>query len=597
MPIIYLDIETDNSEGFNGLDFFGGRVVTVQLLLPNGNVVIIKDPTQPKMNEIKDILESNLIIGHNLRFDSKFLKQRFGITLKNVYDTQIAEIILSGNKYVGKKDVVGLKDLVYRYCGKKMDKAEQTGFMYGVPLTMAQQEYAANDLRHLPEIFKQQQTKIKVKSLETIINLEMRVIPALVWLELSGINVDLERLDLFRIAAVNTRDAAKVKLFELLGNDTINLNSPIQLIKALNLVGIHVTSASKEELAKFDHPVLDALKEFKTNEKLLNTFIYKMPGYVNPITGRVHAEYYQIGAVTGRFSCRKPNMQQQPSRTLKNWKEIFVAGDGKRIVTADYSQIELRIVGQVAKDQKYIDAYNTAGVDLHIRTAAALFNVQESEVTNTQRSMAKAVNFGLNYGMWANGLVKRLKADANVEVTPEEAQAYAEGFQKMYPDVTAYLDKASREGLKNMCVRTMAGRLIEFENPESTLERQMRGIKEKYKKKHGSGLPYLDEQNIRSDMRRGIKGSVKRQSKNYPIQGFCADLVKNAMGNLFPILEPLGVKFIATVHDELVFECDEGQTALVRETVEKEMIAAGNGYFPDIPCKAEVFDETYWHKE
>ena len=125
----------------------------------------------------------------------------------------------------------------------------------------------------------------------------------------------------------------------------------------------------------------------------------------------------------------------------------------------------------------------------------------------------------------------------------------------------------------------------------------MRGIKEKYKKKHGSGLPYLDEQNIRSDMRRGIKGSVKRQSKNYPIQGFCADLVKIAMGNLFPILEPLGVKFIATVHDELVFECDEGQTALVRETVENEMIAAGNGYFPDIPCKAEVFDETYWHKE
>src|SRR5674536_214238 len=135
MPIIYLDIETDNSEGFNGLDFFGGRVVTVQLLLPNGNVVIIKDPTQPKMNEIKDILESDLIIGHNLRFDSKFLKQRFGITLKNVYDTQIAEIILSGNKYVGKKDVVGLKDLVYRHCGKKMDKAEQTGFMYGVPVS------------------------------------------------------------------------------------------------------------------------------------------------------------------------------------------------------------------------------------------------------------------------------------------------------------------------------------------------------------------------------------------------------------------------------------------------------------------------------
>jgi len=470
MPIIYLDIETDNSEGFNGLDFFRGRIVTIQLLLPNGKVIILKDPNQVKLDEIKDILESNLIIAHNLHFDAKFLKQQYGITLKNVYDTQIAEIVLSGGKYVGKRDVVGLKDLVYRYCGKKMDKDEQTGFMYGVPLTTAQREYAANDLRYLPEIFKQQQAKIKNKRLETVINIEMGAIPALVWLELSGINVDLEKLELFRINAVKARDAARTTLFELLGTNTINLNSPIQLIKALNAVGLPVTSTKKEELAKFDHPVLDALEEFKKSEKLLNTFIEKMPEYVNPVTGRVHAEYYQIGAVTGRFSCRSPNMQQQPSRTQKNWKEIFVAGEGKEIVTADYSQIELRIVGQVAKDKKYIDAYNTEGVDLHIRTAAALFNIPEDRVSKTQRSMAKSVNFGLNYGMWATGLVKRLKADANVEVTPEEAQIYAEDFQKMYPDVTYHLDKTSKEGLRNLCVRTMAGRLIEFENPEITLE-------------------------------------------------------------------------------------------------------------------------------
>ena len=143
----------------------------------------------------------------------------------------------------------------------------------------------------------------------------------------------------------------------------------------------------------------------------------------------------------------------------------------------------------------------------------------------------------------------------------------------------------------------MAGRLIEFENQEITLERQMREIREKYKKKHGENIPYLDEQNIKTDMRRGIKGSIKRQSKNYPIQGFCADLVKIAMGNIFLVLEPLGVKFIATVHDELVFECDKNQTAFVMETVEREMSAAGTQYFPDIPCKADVFKGDYWHKD
>jgi DNA polymerase I len=333
------------------------------------------------MDEIKDILESNLIIGHNLRFDAKFLKQQFGVILKTVYDTQIAEIVLSGGKYVGKRDVVGLKDLVYRYCGIEMDKTEQIGFMYGVPLTAAQTGYAANDLKYLPEIFKQQQVKIRDLKLETVINIEMRAIPALIWLELSGINVDLKKLESFRVNAQKVKGEAGKKLFELLRTDAINLNSTQQLKKALNEAGITVMNTKKEELAKFDHPILDALEDYKRSEKLLNTFIEKMPEYINPHTGRVHAEYFQIGAVTGRLSCRNPNMQQQPSRTLKNWKEIFIAGEGKRIVTADYSQIELRIVGQAAKDKKYIDAYNTDGVDLHKRTAAALFNVPEDQVS------------------------------------------------------------------------------------------------------------------------------------------------------------------------------------------------------------------------
>jgi len=596
MPIIYLDLETDNSEGYDGLDVFGGRIVTVQMRLPNNKVIIIKDPNQEQMNEIKDILENYLIIGHNLRFDAKFLKQQFGITLKNVYDTQIAEIVISGGLYIGKKDVVRLQDLVYRYCGKHMDKKEQKSFMHGVPLTKAQREYAANDLRYLPEIFQKQQAKIKAKELENIIDIEMKAIPALVWLELSGISVDLEKLNLFKINTEKAREEAQTKLFGILGTSDINLNSPIQLVKALNNIGVPVTSTKKEELAKYNHPAIDALEEYKKSEKLLNTFIEKMPEYFNPATGRIHAEYYQIGAVTGRISCKNPNMQQQPSRTQKNWKEIFVAGEGKQIVTADYSQIELRIVGQAAKDRMYIAAYNTPGVDLHRRTASMLFNIPEDKVSDTQRSMAKSVNFGLNYGMWANGLVKRLKAEANVDVTPEEAKSYAEGFQRMYPEVATYFDNSSKEGLRNNCVRTMAGRLIEFEKMEITLERKLQEANEKYKKTHSEDMSYLEGEKLRVDLKRSIKGSIGRQSKNYPIQGFCADLVKMAMARIFPILEPLGVKFIATVHDEFVFECNKTQTDFVMETVKREMEMAGAQYFTDIPCRVEVFSGDYWHK-
>ena len=281
MPIIYLDIETDNSEGYNGLDFFGGRVVTVQLLLPDSKVIIIKDPTQAKMNEIKDILESNLIIGHNLRFDAKFLKQQFGITLITVYDTQIAELVLSSGKYIGKRDVVELKDLVYRYCGKKMEKPEQTGFMYGVPLTMAQREYIANDLRYLPGIFKLQQAKIKNKDLENVINIEMRAIPALVWLELSGINVDLEKLELFRINAEKTRDAARKTLFEILGTSTINLNSPIQLIEALNAVGLSVTSTKKKSLQSL---IIRSWMLLRNLRKVRNSSIHLLRKCLNILT-------------------------------------------------------------------------------------------------------------------------------------------------------------------------------------------------------------------------------------------------------------------------------------------------------------------------
>ena len=128
--MLYLDIETD------GLDIYTNKIVTIQILFPSGKTVILKDPLS--LDKVKSVLEKSLVVGHNLKFDAKFLKHKFGITLYNVYDTMIAELVLSGGLYVGQKDVVGLKDLVARYCGTVMDKTEQTGFIYGVPLTQAQ---------------------------------------------------------------------------------------------------------------------------------------------------------------------------------------------------------------------------------------------------------------------------------------------------------------------------------------------------------------------------------------------------------------------------------------------------------------------------
>ena len=223
MSLLYLDIETDNSNGA-GLDVFSSKIVTIQILLPSGKTIILKDPKS--LDNVKPLLENNLVIGHNLKFDSKFLKYHFGVTLYNVYDTYLAEIVLSGGLYAGKHGVTGLSDLVFRYCGQKMSKEEQQGFRYGVPLTPEQKQYAANDLKYLPEIFKQQQAKIKLLGLEDVINTEMKALPAIVWLELSGIFVDQERLNEIRKEIDARKREAEQSLYEMLGTSKINLNSP-----------------------------------------------------------------------------------------------------------------------------------------------------------------------------------------------------------------------------------------------------------------------------------------------------------------------------------------------------------------------------------
>ena len=559
MAVLYLDIETDNTNG-SGLDVFSSKIVTIQILLPSGKTIILKDPKT--LDNVKSLLENNLIIGHNLKFDSKFLKHHFGVTLYNVYDTYLAEIILSGGLYAGKQGVTGLSDLVFRYCGQQMSKQEQQGFRYGVPLTQEQKFYAANDLRYLPEIYKQQQAKIKLLDLEETINIEMRALPAIVWLELSGISVDRTRLNELKEEIEKRKKEAELTLYQSLGTSKINLNSTQQLTKELNRLGIPVKSTKSEELANFDHPIIKTLTEYKEAEKLLNTFVGKLPQFINKKTGRIHADFFQLGANTGRLSCTKPNLQQQPSYTFPKWRTIFKAAEGSKIITADYSQIELRILGQVSQDEKYLYAYKK-DMDLHKGTAAHLFKIPVEQVTKQQRNIAKTINFGLNYGMWAPGLKTDLKTKVGIDVTVQEAEAFIRDFQKLYPGVTQYLKIVSNEGLKNLEIRNKAGRLIKFNNPADDKARSQ----------------------------------IKRESKNKPIQSLCADMVKIAMSNIFLQLEPKGVKFINTVHDELVFECTEDQAEEVKDIVKTEMEKAGALFLTDLPCVADVKINDMWIKD
>ena len=412
----------------------------------------------------------------------------------------------------------------------------------------------------MPGIYKRQRAKIKLLELENIINIEMKALPAIVWLELSGIFVDLEKLKELKKEIYTKKHEAEQSLYEMLRTSKINLNSTQQLTTELNQLGIPVENTTYEELAKFDHPIIQKLMEYKEAEKLLNTFVEKLPNYINKKTGRVHADFFQIGAKSGRLSCTKPNLQQQPSRTLPEWRSIFKASAGNKIITADYSQIELRILAQVSQDDEYIRAYKE-NRDLHKLTASKIFKKSIDEVDMKDRSIAKTVNFGIVYGMGALGLQKKLQA-AGTEITVNEAKGIINGYFKAYSGVAKYLKDISIQGLKNLELRSLSGRLIKFESPRTKQQRS----------------------------------SIKRESKNLPIQSLCADMIKIAMANIFLRLEPKGVKFINTVHDELVFECTEAQADDVKNIVKKEMEKAGSLFLKDVPCIAEVKVSDTWEK-
>jgi len=562
MPFLYLDIET------TGLDPFTCELVTLQLQTPSGQFILIKDPDS--LQAIKPKLENNIIVGHNIKFDSKFLKYRYGITLTNVYDTYIAEIAVSGGLLAGRKGA-SLKDLVLKYCGVTLDKTEQYSFKRGIPLTEEQKQYAAKDLSYLPKIMQEQQSKIKLLGLEKVIETEMKAIPAVVWLELSGINVDMLRIADIHSKLTEQRAENIQSLSKAFSPNKVNINSPKQLKQALNRIGIPVTGTSEAELAKFDNPVIDKVLEYREVNTLITKFTSKIQEFINPVTGRVHSNFNQYGAKSGRFTSSKPNLQQQPSK-FAEWRSIYQAVPGNKIVTADYSQIELRILGQVAHDKEYINAYNQ-GIDLHKLTASKVFKVPLENVTKQQRSMAKTVNFGIAYGMWTGGLIGNLNK-SGISIGTEEAEKIIKDFHKAYPSISKYLYDIGEEGAKKLVVRNKAGRVLKFNRPISTEVRKE-----------------VREQDLKRQL-----GSIKRESKNLPIQSLCADMVKVAMANIFRKLEPKGVRFINTVHDELVFECPE---ALANETaaiVKEEMENAGKLYLKDLPCIAEVTVADCWEK-
>lgn len=412
---LFIDTET------TGLDPFTSNLILVQILAGTTGFLI----NVPKITgtgtqttswrNIQRILEDKAIlkIGHNLKFDLKFLGQLLStnhLGFVNFFDTYLAEELLLAGK--GLKGSSSLQSLAKKYLNLELDKTEQTSFKNG-ELSTNQLAYAAKDVTVLGPIYERQSETLLKAGLSRIAEIEFSIIPAIAKIELAGIRIDLQRLKELKEKYIGRLQNLEQELDELIlkacipgqlsmFGPKINYNSAGQIKKTLYAFGFKVDNTDTETLEKIPHPFTQKLIQHRKASKLLSSFIEKLPQHVHPCTGRIHAEFFQLGTEAGRFTCENPNLQQIPKK--QEWRDLFIAEECYKILTADYSQIELRILAEYSQDPAFLEAFQKRE-DLHTRTAAQMYRVPLSSVTKDQRNVAKTINFGRGLSDWPTGSI------------------------------------------------------------------------------------------------------------------------------------------------------------------------------------------------
>jgi DNA polymerase-1 len=389
-------------------------------------------------------------------------------------------------------------------------------------------------------------------------------------MELAGVMVDTGRWRKILEGVAVQRDQAAAELSALLapaiqqttmfGISAINLNSGQQLMEAFGRLGVQLEDTSEATLTKVAsaHPAVAKLLEYRTHEKTISAFGEHILELINTATGRIHPDFNQMGADTGRFSCTKPNVQQIPATS--DFRSCFVAAEGYKLVTCDYSQAELRILAELSQDEAFVNAFVSGG-DLHAITAAQMFGVPLDEVTKAQRSAAKSINFGLAYGRGPGSLALQLG------VSPEEARSLIEAYFKAYRGVQKWLETAARDGVRKGYSVTLLGRKRYYDVPKS------------------------DDPDYRMKI-----GSIERQAKNSPIQGGNADMTKIALVYIRDALRDYDARTVNTVHDEIVVEVRADQAEEVKHIVEAQMVRAGQQILRNVPVVADAGIGDYWKK-
>ncbi|SMY17950.1 DNA polymerase I [Photobacterium aquimaris] len=575
--VFAFDTETD------GLDYMTANLIGVSFAVEDGKAAYVPvahdyldAPAQLDRDwvlaQLKPLLEDNNLakVGQNLKFDASIVA-RYGIDMQGIqFDTMLESYVY--NSVVGRHD---MDSLALRYLEHKNISFEDIAGKGKKQLTFNQIDleqagpYAAEDaditLRlHnalYPKVAADDQLK---KVFETI---EMPLVPVLSRMERTGVYIDSMLLGAQSIELAQRLDEIEKLAYELAGEE-FNLSSPKQLQAILfEKMGLPVikktpsgTPSTNEEVLQelaLDYPLPKLLLEYRGLAKLKSTYTDKLPKMVNVATGRVHTSYHQSGTVTGRLSSSEPNLQNIPVRNQegRRIRQAFVAKPGYKILAVDYSQIELRIMAHLSGDEALLNAFRE-GKDIHAATAAEILGLAIDDVTTEQRRRAKAINFGLIYGMSAFGLAKQLDMGRN------EAQDYMNVYFERYPGVLEYMESTRNHAAEQGYVETLFGRRL-----------------------------YLPDIKARNGLRRK---AAERAAINAPMQGTAADIIKLAMIAVDEWVQQQPqdqVSLLMQVHDELVFEVEASALDSVTEKVRQLMEQAAT---LAVPLIAEAGSGDNW---
>ncbi len=523
-----------------------------------------REEAQKIVNEFRPVFEKedSLKVGQNIKYDILVL-QNYGVEVKGkMFDTMIAHYVLQpelrhGMDYLAeiylKYETIKIEELIG-------SKGKNQGNMRDLKPEQVY-KYACEDADVTLKLKNILEEELKKNGIEDLFyEIEMPLVPVLASMERNGVRVDVEALRQSSEHFTARMNEIEKEIYMLAGME-FNISSPKQVGEVLfdklllnekakkTKSGQYSTSEEVLENLRSRHPVVEKILEHRGLKKLLSTYIDALPQLINPATGKIHTSFNQTVTATGRLSSSNPNLQNIPIRDEdgKEIRKAFIPDDGCEFFSADYSQIELRIMAHLSEDKNMIDAF-LSGYDIHAATAAKVYKIDIHDVTREQRSKAKTANFGIIYGISVFGLAERMNVDRR------EAKELIDGYFETYPKVKEYMDKSIQVAREHGYVETIFHR-----------------------------KRYLADINSRNAI---VRGYAERNAINAPIQGSAADIIKVAMIRIYERFkkENIQAKMILQVHDELNFSVPAAEREYVEQIVIEEMERA---YLMHVPLKAD----------